>query len=554
MSISVFINQAKDALNVWRHLSDAVGPIWASIILGGVGASLCAGLLANRIYRAAFNNVIEINSEIRELGTSGVPQSDDSRRGLNKKRDFHYPRYAQRRAELLQGGWYGQQYRRLLTGVLKASDKFFGDGIYQRRHTRTDNWFDGRIPKSPYWTGYSLDRCLLLALIYPLFSLLFIWAFTNDAGTLGGALGLPEDRALWQRLAALICMPVAAYSYAQVFRPGTSVQRRVIFGLVSLVAFAVAFAFAGAGAVAFASQSHQAHSSIRLAVAGAFAFAVAFAVAVAVAVAVALMWGEMRGRFGGALMIMLGAYALAIPLVLHWSAVLAGPQNSDITSPILLVFFGALPLINALFDWVSLGVTRMALRFGLVPSWWRPWIASLIDLALAIASLFGLMAVTIIYLKILNEASVLGGGAPVLDLDGLYKTITEPGDKPYGVWWIYITIFTTFIPSLVNMLLAALSFIRVITPIQFLIAKSLPEEPEALTVAGAANASLFLGLQWGGATAMAILLVTAFIQGAFWLIPGVGEPLTAVAAWAMALEWPEALVNGLVDRLDLPLG
>jgi hypothetical protein len=61
----------------------------------------------------------------------------------------------------------------------------------------------------------------------------------------------------------------------------------------------------------------------------------------------------------------------------------------------LLLFLGLLTFINAPFDWVSLGLTRALLRFGLeLKSWW-PFLFALVD-ALCAAAIVALLALTVV--------------------------------------------------------------------------------------------------------------------------------------------------------------
>jgi hypothetical protein len=52
----------------------------------------------------------------------------------------------------------------------------------------------GLKKRVPLWTAAAFDRCLLLALIYPIATILLIWAISGDVGPAEAALGLyPEN-------------------------------------------------------------------------------------------------------------------------------------------------------------------------------------------------------------------------------------------------------------------------------------------------------------------------------------------------------------------------
>jgi ABC-type uncharacterized transport system permease subunit len=53
---------------------------------------------------------------------------------------------------------------------------------------------------APSWTAPALDRCLLLALIYPIAAIFLIWMLSGQVGRAEAALGLRADLPEWQRV------------------------------------------------------------------------------------------------------------------------------------------------------------------------------------------------------------------------------------------------------------------------------------------------------------------------------------------------------------------
>src|SRR5262249_58832436 len=145
---------------------------------------------------------------------------------------------------------------------------------------------------------------------------------------------------------------------------------------------------AGAVAVAFAVAV-----AVAVAGAGAFAVAVAGAVAGAVAVAVAILSDiAIRNQRQG---IFLALYLFAmIILCLGLVPLLSPLETWRLVGPLLL-FLGLLTLINAPFDWASLGLTRALLRRGLELGGWWPYVLALAD-ALAAAVIIALLAITMV--------------------------------------------------------------------------------------------------------------------------------------------------------------
>jgi hypothetical protein len=115
----------------------------------------------------------------------------------------------------------------------------------------------------------------------------------------------------------------------------------------------------------------------------------------------------------------------------------------------LLLFLGLLTLINAPFDWASLGVTRALLRRGLELGGWWPYLLALAD-ALVAAFIIALLAMTMVIgvqtFDHLAEHSA-GADARVLPLGELFDGMAAQPSAP-EYWWVYALLLSTMIPSL----------------------------------------------------------------------------------------------------------
>ena len=262
----------------------------------------------------------------------------------------------------------------------------------------------------------------------------------------------------------------------------------VLGGIIAFVV-AVAAAVAGAVAIAFAVAGVGAF-------AGVFAFAVAFAVAVvfasteggsgsdavAVAFAIAVAFagagtGAGAGAFAvtvvGAIVVffmeanskVLGSqHRSARDLSCHASGVLCqrgfavafdhwqmfGPQ---------LLFLGPVTLITALFGWLSLGVARALMRRPQREKWW-PYLCAFIDALLALVVMAFLAVAMAAAVQLFDCLAAFGGGKPVFPpmLEFLDAIKADPGNPEY--WWIYATLFSIMLPSLINLLVAGISLAR----------------------------------------------------------------------------------------------
>ncbi len=365
--------------------SGAVSQLWASVLglVGGVSA-LAFSLLYGRY--------------------SGILAS-----GNKRKTSLERQAYDRLRKSLAEGNGAARLYADWLGIFLDWIEKFFGDAGMADR-TLFPHAFGLKKP-APLWTAPAFDRCLLLALIYPIATIFIIWATTGHVGPAEAALDLKPDIPGWRRGLAVAAIGIsifAAWRYAQTKggkRRIFSTVAALIFIVAGAVAPTVAFAFAGAGAGAGAVAGAFAVAvavfvAFAVAVAFPFAGAVAGAFAVAVAVFVAFAFA---GPFPFAVVVAF-AVALAAIAVLGQIAIergwqgpflavylLAGIAACFVAAPFLapletwkeagpvLLFLGLLTLLNAPVDWLSLGLTRALLRRGVELGGWCPFGLALLD-------------------------------------------------------------------------------------------------------------------------------------------------------------------------------
>ena len=125
----------------------------------------------------------------------------------------------------------------------------------------------------------------------------------------------------------------------------------------------------------------------------------------------------------------------------------------------MLLFLGLLTLLNAPFDWASLGLTRALLRRGLELGGWWPYGLALVDACLA-AVIIALLALTMVVgVQAFDALAVYGGGAAVLSLEPLFTGIAANPSAP-EYWWLYALLLSTMIPSLINLVIGGTSLVR----------------------------------------------------------------------------------------------
>ncbi|MEM8555428.1 MAG: hypothetical protein AAGF71_11465 [Pseudomonadota bacterium] len=127
---------------------------------------------------------------------------------------------------------------------------------------------------------------------------------------------------------------------------------------------------------------------------------------------------------------------------------------------IIGLFFGILPLSNAIFDFASLGLTRYLLRCGLSPmvlptrpQWLKRLAFGTADVIGAALILWLLCLFMVLFIGIMNQ---LWAAGTVLNLPEVRQQII---DRDADLRWLYITVLSTFVPSLVHISIALIGVI-----------------------------------------------------------------------------------------------
>lgn len=137
----------------------------------------------------------------------------------------------------------------------------------------------------------------------------------------------------------------------------------------------------------------------------------------------------------------------------------AVPQNAKL----LLVMLGIVPLLNVPLDWASIGFTRALLRRGCERGAPCPLLLGLLDFAIGLVLLVALAAFMVLALHAADAVIVRVGGTVLINVpQRLYVIITDPRDP--GNWWIYLTVFSTLIPSAMNLAIGSFSLVTLSFP------------------------------------------------------------------------------------------
>lgn len=379
-----------------------------------------------------------------------------------------------------------------------------------------------RLRRGP-WSWPVADAALRIALVYPLAFGIVQWTLGGGGTGLGDIALFPGDTPTWLRWATLclVATLIAVASYVIIFQPFSfgAGDRLVLYMLVAAGALAVAGAESGAivaplagafatatpgaggGAVALALALAAAlAAAVALPAEGLGAAAAAFAltpVATLTAAAFALLSTRRGiGLFGYALFVACGIAASA------WAATVS-PQDS--TALIWIVGLTLLPLVNAVFDWLSYGLTMWLLTTGHRRR--GPW-PLLLGIADAGAALVLFILLSLALMGILGLVNALRA-APLVDLRALLDGIAA---RPEDHLWVVAMVASTLLPTFLHLCLAFLSLAgwfpdRLWTRW----VDALGAEDDGHAPLGATVGLLGLSLFW-------VALITAPIGGAVWAL------------------------------------
>jgi hypothetical protein len=221
---------------------------------------------------------------------------------------------------------------------------------------------------------------------------------------------------------------------------------------------------------------------------------------------------------------------------------LASSKTWNVLTGPWLLFFGLLTVLNAPFDWASLGLTRALLRRGLeLKSWW-PFLLALVDALLA-AVVVALLALTmVIGVQTFDALAVHGGGKELLPLDDLFGGIAAHPEKP-EYWWVYSLLLSTMIPSLINLVIGGTALMRAVPGLSTLLLNYLPacgsvRSYDRAWIAAVLTGQVALGVVLG--VGVQALMAYGLI---FFAMPAVGLGLLDLARSLADLHLPMRLIQ-----------
>ena len=356
-------------------------------------------------------------------------------------------------------------YKTGLTKFLAWADRFFEYG--------------GPTTKDPsVLSASAYDRCLQMAVFYPLAAALFGWLVFGTAGELGRVIRIDDFSILWPRVLAILLIVMVMglghrfnnRSYRKHLFHLLAAMNIMIVGALLLLALGVSAMVITLLYITYVLQAVIGTSGIRTGNGiGIITFSVSIAAAftltadsnkdfiVAFPFTGAFIFGivsivRRQPNFLWLISASLSIFGLGFVLV----SVLWKLNIDNYFSIVgLVVGFVLLPLVNVPFDFVSVALTRTLLRKNRDQSrmLWRLGYAAL-DLVMALVFMVLLAIVMVICLQAFDSAlgtNALGVRAVLQDI------AANPAAGRH--FWIYFALFSTMLPTIIHAVIGVSSLI-----------------------------------------------------------------------------------------------
>ncbi|WP_299868860.1 hypothetical protein [uncultured Roseobacter sp.] len=407
-----------------------------------------------------------------------------------------------------------------------------------------------RLKASP-WSWPVMDVALKLAIIYPMFFILAQWTFSGENTGIGEATVIPGYSHGWPvpiryvtfgvTTAYLMACMLALITRQRVFAKTagwlfcTTIASLVVYTLVvgtilsnpfpstaivalasettlhlavaisTSVAAAFAGAFASAGTVTFAAAvaiTFAAGGAYAIVFVGPLAYTVSYFFAVLFSGAVGFLCQRYKGKTAYAALI-LTLFSSMVAICVTISTLLDGRLNG------FVFVIGVLPLLNAVFDYLSYGATISFIKFGAEQKNLLSFTVALLDAGLAYTLLIGLGSAMVLTLALINSLA----SVQFLNINTIIDGLRDPATRSQYSW-LYFTLFSTLIPTGIHVLIGVFSVTTWLPKkTKYWIAEQIsdPETGSFGTLLGGALAA-FVGALWCFVIALSIYF------GGAWLI------------------------------------
>ncbi|GAA4043268.1 hypothetical protein [Parerythrobacter jejuensis] len=426
--------------------------------------------------------------------------------------------------------WY-MQYRDEVT--THRARGFYASGV-----KRSLDWLDGFLgdrgkadkslfPRAfglekpaPLWTSESLEKVTFLAMIYPILALIGVWVLTGVVGDLEAALNMEVSPWPYRigggvlfALSVLMLKRIDRIDLEQESWNRGEVLSLLLYGAGVLIAnllsniSGLGFSIMIILLVFVLTKASSSYITL-------FSLILFFNIDVILlsdpykmSILFVLVWAILTidfRKFGN-------PKSLAFILVFLISATLFGPLLTakffDIRPShipyIGLYFTSVLVIINAPVDWLAIGFTRALIRRGQELGGAAPLLLALVDFLTSLVLMAILAVLTLWATELCNALMPTPGGKPVINISEYLTAMgTAEGRADPRNYWIYVLLFSSQIPAVVNFGFGAFCLMRGIPAINRWVGKRLPAAGgirtwDRLGVAAASSTQFGLGMAVG---------------------------------------------------------
>lgn len=304
------------------------------------------------------------------------------------------------------------------------------------------------------WSAGAMRLSLRIALLYPMLFMLVQWVANGSGVLVNGISILPEQPVMLRRLLVLgiflFTLWVVPIRDEEMQGKAENSQGNSL--LISAIMVPLALV---AVVIAIGGRNDLIIGLLVILIAAKHSGLLAVSLSVMIALFVS---GQTTSIFPLAVGIGIGYIAQAIlgdvlkrPLlfiILYLGALLAYlvfwfriSSDSDNVAVIMITLIAVFPIINSLFDFLSIGLTRACLRSGIVER--KPAFYGLLDLLLGSVIFIILLATIIAFFHYVKN----GSGVSILPVQ---KLLLDPEAGVSGQAWFYMSLATTLIPTLIH--------------------------------------------------------------------------------------------------------
>lgn len=370
--------------------------------------------------------------------------------------------FATFKERLAEGGLGVKRYEQYLGWALDRVDRFFGDADPAVK-TLWPGAFGFKGAK-PFWTAPAYSRCLSVGLLYPILVLFVVWGISGNVGPGEAALMIRKGVKWSERMLFLTALGIMLVAGLSLRLANAAKHNKTSIAALAVMffAFSCIFFIIGNGVFIFAGAfTLVGYNGLLLMAPVAFIHTSREAAVLAgLFTSFVLLVDDESQNWNQKGHVLLVFSIVSAILYYYCAYSLSGSKGWDVGGALLL-FVGVLTLVNAPFDWLSIGLTRALLRRGVEVGGFAPIWLALLDLVIATLLIVVLAAAMVFAVDLFEVA----GRTKIIDVAGVLDALADPVQRlETKYWWIYATLFSTLIPSLLNVALAALSFMRGIIP------------------------------------------------------------------------------------------